>query len=256
MSTDSNRMAHNCNNTTSNNTFVSQSHEQFIPKRMKKANLFVKSLGVLALVLITANNLFSQCSITFPANVGSVPAQGSTLYFTDCDGNGSEQISWTLPTGSSTGSCGAISISQGGGPSNGSSINPGNYVVNYTAQAVDVSNFSIVSVSYSFNVVVQSANPTAGGLTNAQTICTGTDPGIIASAVDGTQGSGNGSVSSISYEWQFSTDNSSWTTIAGATSSTYDPSVLTTTTYYRRRTVVNFANAATKNGWVILDYLN
>ncbi|MFN5441435.1 MAG: hypothetical protein ACK5AR_06250, partial [Flavobacteriia bacterium] len=60
MSTDSNRMAHNCNNTTSNNTFVSQSHEQFIPKRMKKANLFVKSLGVLALILASSLSVFGQ----------------------------------------------------------------------------------------------------------------------------------------------------------------------------------------------------
>ena len=248
MSTQLNQMENILPTTTSKQEFVSPTHDHIIPKRMKKANLFVKSLGVLALILITANNLFSQCAITFPSNVGSVPAQGSTLYFTDCDGNGSEQISWTLPTGSSTGSCGSISINQGGGPSNGSTISPGNYVVNYTAQAVDVSNFSIVSVSYSFNVEVQSANPTAGGLTNAQTICTGTDPGIIASAVDGTQGSGNGSVSSITYEWQYSTDNATWSTIAGATSSTYDPAALTTTTYYRRRTVVNFANASCSGG--------
>ena len=250
MSTQLNQMENNLLTTSLNQGFVSTSHDQFIPKRMKKANLFVKTLGVLALILATASGTLAQCSITFPSNSGSVPAQGSTIYFTDCDGNGSEQVSWTAPTASSTGSCGSVSVNQGGGPSNGSSISPGNYVVNYTAQAVDVSNFSIVTVSYSFNVVVQSANPTAGGLTNAQTICSGTDPSTIASAVDGTQGSGNGIASSITYQWQYSIDNVNWTDISGATTSTYDPSALTTTTYYRRRTVVNFANAACPNGIV------
>lgn len=230
-------------NATSTNSIA-----QSISKPMKHSNLFLKTLGVLSFILITATNVWSQCNITFPANSGAVPAQGSTIYFTDCDRNGLEVVSWTVPTASSTGSCGAVSVNQGGGPSNGSSMSPGNYVVNYTAQAVDISNFSIVNVSYSFNVVVQSANPTAGGLTNAQTICAGTDPAIIASAVDGTQGSGNGTVSAITYEWQYSIDNSTWLPIAGATASTYDPTSLSVTTYYRRRTVVNFANASCTGG--------
>ena len=87
MSTDSNRMAHNCNNTTSNNTFVSQSHEQFIPKRMKKANLFVKSLGVLALILASSLSVFGQC--VFPTiTAGSTTlSQGSTSQFTANLGN-------------------------------------------------------------------------------------------------------------------------------------------------------------------------
>ncbi len=232
-------------NATSTNSIA-----QSISKPMKHSNLFLKTLGVLSFILITATNVWSQCNITFPANSGAVPAQGSTIYFTDCDLNGSEVVSWTVPTASSAGTCGAVSVNQGGGPSNGSSMSPGNYVVNYTAQAVDISNFSIVNVSYSFNVVVQSANPTAGGLTNAQTICAGTDPAIIASAVDGTQGSGNGTASSITYQWQSSLDNATWVDIAGATSSTYDPSILTATTYYRRRTVVNFSNTPCSNGIV------
>ena len=90
MSTQLNQMENNLSTKSSKQEFVSHTHEHIIPKRMKKANLFVKSLGVLSLVLLTANNLLSQCSITFPSNLGSVPAQGSTLYFTDCDGIGNE----------------------------------------------------------------------------------------------------------------------------------------------------------------------
>jgi gliding motility-associated-like protein len=249
------------NNRSMNNTFLTimskvtnaisrNSIAQSISKPMKHSNLFLKTLGVLSFILITATNVWSQCNITFPANSGAVPAQGSTIYFTDCDGNGSEVVSWVAPTATTVGTCGAPSISQGGGPSSGSAVSPGNYVVNYTAQAVNISNFSIVNVSYSFNLVVQSANPTAGGLTNAQTICAGTDPLTIASAVDGTQGSGNGTASSITYQWQYSLDNATWIDIAGATASTYDPSILSATTYYRRRTVVNFSNTPCSNGIV------
>lgn len=217
---------------------------------MKNSRLFAKAFTVTAMFMLVLTNVYGQCTITFPSNSGSVPAQGSTIYFTDCDGNGSEVVSWVAPTATTAGTCGSPSVSQGGGPANGSAVSPGNYVVNYTAQSVDISNFSIVNVSYSFNVVVQSANPTAGGLTNAQTICAGTDPLTIASAVDGTQGSGNGTASSITYQWQSSLDNATWVDIAGATSSTYDPSILTATTYYRRRTVVNFSNTPCSNGIV------
>ena len=80
-------------------------------------------------------------------------------------------------------------------------------------------------------VTVQSV-PTAGIIATAQTICNGGDPALFTSTTNGT-GSGV-----ISYKWQSSTDNATFTDIAGATASTYDaPSGLTVTTYYRRITV-------------------
>jgi hypothetical protein len=208
----------------------------------------LSSFFTLGFLVLLNNASYSQCSVVFPSNSGSVTPAGSTLYFTDCDGNGTEVVSWTAPTASTSGTCGSPSVSQGGGPTNNSAVGPGNYVVTYSAQAVDISNFSIVSTTYSFNVVVQSASPTAGGITNAQTICSGTDPNAITSATDGTQGTGNGVISSVTYKWQSSIDNSTWADIAGATSSSYDPGTLTQTTYYRRATVVNFTNAACSNG--------
>ena len=214
---------------------------------MSLKTIVLKGFALLAL-FASVKSVSAQCTLTFPANTSSVPAPGSTLYFTDCDLNGSEVVSWTAPTVTTSGACGAPAVSQGGGPANGSSVGSGNYVVTYTAQAVNISDFSISSVTYSFNVVVQSANPTAGGITNAQTICNGSDPGEVTSATDGTQGNGNGSISGITYEWEVSTNNSTWNTIAGATSSSYDPTALTQTTYYRRRTLVNFTNASCPSG--------
>lgn len=40
--------------------------------------------------------------------------------------------------------------------------------------------------------------------------------------------------SGCSYQWQSSTNNSTWNNISGATSSSYQPPALTTSTYYRR----------------------
>jgi hypothetical protein len=77
-------------------------------------------------------------------------------------------------------------------------------------------------------ITVQSV-PNAGAIGNAQTICNGVDPAAISSTTDGT-GSGT-----ITYRWENSISPfTTWNTIVGETGSTYDPSVLTQTTRYRR----------------------
>ncbi|QQR97683.1 MAG: T9SS type A sorting domain-containing protein [Sphingobacteriales bacterium] len=75
------------------------------------------------------------------------------------------------------------------------------------------------------------AAPTAGSIGNAQTLCNGADPAAISSITDGT-GSGT-----ITYRWESSPNNSTWTAIAGEVLTTYDPPVLTSTMYYRRVTI-------------------
>ena len=52
MSTQLNQMENNLPTTTSNQEFVSPTHDHIIPKRMKKANLFVKSLLFVAIIRI------------------------------------------------------------------------------------------------------------------------------------------------------------------------------------------------------------
>lgn len=69
---------------------------------------------------------------------------------------------------------------------------------------------------------------TPGSISSSQTICTGGDPAAFTSVAASTN------ASSVVYQWQISTDNISWTNITSATSATFDPSALTTTTYYRR----------------------
>lgn len=85
------------------------------------------------------------------------------------------------------------------------------------------------------NCLTVTVNTVGGGsIGAAQTVCENGDPAAFSSIADG---SGPGT---ITYEWQSSTAdcNSGFSTILGANASTYDPPAgLTTTTYYRRRTI-------------------
>ncbi|MFT3705162.1 MAG: hypothetical protein QM802_22535 [Agriterribacter sp.] len=85
-------------------------------------------------------------------------------------------------------------------------------------------------VCYDIKPVVVTINPSISNntISAAQTICTGTAPAAFTAT---TPAGGNGV---YSYQWQISTDNTSWSDISGATSATYGAGVLTATTWYRR----------------------
>jgi|GEM_PF-3494458 len=87
---------------------------------------------------------------------------------------------------------------------------------------------------YNFNGSVplcsSCSNLTSPGTIGAnQSGCTGFDPSAITETAAPSGGSGT-----IQYQWQSSSDNATWTDISGATSQTYDPSTLASTTYFRR----------------------
>jgi len=66
--------------------------------------------------------------------------------------------------------------------------------------------------------------------------CSGGDPANISGNIPS---GGNGT---YSYQWQQSTDNINFTNIAGANAKDYDPSTISTTTYYRRTVVSGSCN--------------
>ena len=73
----------------------------------------------------------------------------------------------------------------------------------------------------------------SGGTISSTTsvFCTSsTDPNVFTSTAAANGGSG-----SFSYQWQVSTDGSSFTDISGATSETYNSGTITQTTYFRRK---------------------
>ncbi|MGB2244675.1 MAG: beta strand repeat-containing protein [Flavobacteriaceae bacterium] len=70
-------------------------------------------------------------------------------------------------------------------------------------------------------------------ISNTQTICAGDDPAIlISNSILTADRAGEGAT--ISYQWQRRTAATAFADITGANSVTYDPSIITTTTYYRR----------------------
>ena len=74
---------------------------------------------------------------------------------------------------------------------------------------------------------------TAGSINGAKTICYNSSAGTLGNASSAEWG--NEPTSSINYQWQVSSNNSSWSNISGATGSTYSPGNLTATRWYRRR---------------------
>ncbi|MBK8564657.1 MAG: choice-of-anchor A family protein [Saprospiraceae bacterium] len=70
----------------------------------------------------------------------------------------------------------------------------------------------------------------AGTIGATQSGCSASfNPVLLTETAAPTGGSG-----SFEYQWQSSPNNSTWTDISGATSQTYDPPAISTTTYYRR----------------------
>ena len=72
----------------------------------------------------------------------------------------------------------------------------------------------------------------AGSISGNETNCGGFNPNTISSSSNASGGSG----STISYRWQKSTNGgSSWSTISGITTSSYNPGTISSTTLYRRQ---------------------
>ena len=83
--------------TTSKTALVSPSHEQFIPKRMKKVNLFARTLGVLVLILASSLGVLGQ---TLIASYGA-----GTSSLNDATGNYGNLVVGSGATTSANGTC-------------------------------------------------------------------------------------------------------------------------------------------------------
>ncbi len=70
----------------------------------------------------------------------------------------------------------------------------------------------------------------AGAIGSNQSTCSSSyNPSVLTQTAAPSGGSGT-----LQYQWQISTNNSTWTDISGATAQTYDPPSITATRYYRR----------------------
>jgi gliding motility-associated-like protein len=126
MSTEMNRMTtENSQLTTSKTELVSSSHVQFIPKRMKKANLFAKSMVAIALIFSAIFGASAQTTYDFstaatisnpyggswPWNTQAVVTIGGVQYKLTSGGNGSFT---NVSTGGATNSANLLKDGSGG----------------------------------------------------------------------------------------------------------------------------------------------
>lgn len=90
------------------------------------------------------------------------------------------------------------------------------------------------NIAYS-NCVTISVHPplNSGTVAGNQTACAGSALATLTSTANATGGNG------FAYQWQSSTNNSTWSNIGGATSASYLPLSLSSTMYYRRRATSN-----------------
>lgn len=104
---------------------------------------------------------------------------------------------------------------------------------NYRRITISTHN-GLICAARSNIVTVSAALSHSGSINASQTVCQGGNPTVIANF-----GSPSGSAT-MSFQWQSSTDNISFTDVSGATGTTYDPPAgLATTTYYRRKVITD-----------------
>ena len=83
--------------------------------------------------------------------------------------------------------------------------------------------------SYTGSLKITVYNKLAGAVIGSdQNICFNTIPGTISQGASATGGDGT-----WTYQWESSSNGTSWSSVAGATATSYSPGVLTSTTYYR-----------------------
>ncbi|WBO86483.1 T9SS type B sorting domain-containing protein [Hymenobacter yonginensis] len=84
--------------------------------------------------------------------------------------------------------------------------------------------------------------PVPGSIAASQTVCAGTAPAALTSTAPATSDGGL----PVTYQWETSTDNTTWTNVAGATAATYQPSgtLPAGITYFRRRVQLLLPNAS------------
>jgi hypothetical protein len=90
--------------------------------------------------------------------------------------------------------------------------------------------------------ITVSTEMTPGTIGSNQTICYNNAPSTLNQITVPTGGSG-----SYTYQWQSSSDNSTWNNISGATSSSYSPPALTINTWYRRNVTGGSCGTGTSN---------
>ncbi len=230
---------------------------------------FVKSvLQVATLLILLSTNVFGQCTInwsrtTIPVTSTTTGTQASIATIYDPGGTSNYansqdvSIAYTVPAGKilkitfttfvtesgfdyvnvydgTSSSATAFTTSPGlSGTKTGAALPT--YTSSGTSMTVrfksDGSNVAAGFVA-SLECLDACVNTTSGGtIAGNQTLCGPATPGAMSSSAAASGGTG-----AISYQWESSINNTTFTDISGATSVTYTPAAaITQTTYYRRK---------------------
>jgi hypothetical protein len=89
----------------------------------------------------------------------------------------------------------------------------------------------------------------AGSIQSNQTICYGSTPSVLAEYISASGASG-----SYSYQWQISSNGTDFSDISGAVGSSYQPSFIIGTSYYRRKVVDAVCDPAYTNSIYVICY--
>lgn len=105
--------------------------------------------------------------------------------------------------------------------------------------------FNGISCSGTSNSITITINSiSAGSIGTAQTICAATTPATLTQVSAATFSSGG----TVAYNWEYSTDNSTFISIGSTDAVIYSPGSLNTTTYYRRK-VTNTLNGVSNSAY-------
>ena len=186
------------------------------------------------------NSCSSPSGSTLLVNVGTIPVGSLTSDAANnvaCEG---DDVLFTAGTGAANWFEFLVNNASQGASSTTSTFN----LTNVTSDNIDVTVRSWTnssSICYDEDTITIRLNSVSGvnQISNAQTICAGDNPAaLISNSVFTADRAAEGAT--ISYQWQSRTSITSFTNITGATSITYDPSSLSTTTFYRRLVYATF----------------
>ncbi len=163
-------------------------------------------------------NLFSPNAASIIVN-GNIGCAGEAVSFTAVDDGPGATYTWDFGPSATPNTAAGI------GPHDVVFSNAGTATVTlYVTQGGNTTSDQIV--------MYLSSNFTFGGqIGYEETECGKFDPDIIQNIVAANGGSGG----FVEYEWESSNDQISWTIIGGATNASFDPPLITSTTYYRRK---------------------
>lgn len=188
-------------------------------------------------IVVNVTNAISNNTITADQTIcaGTTP---SSLTGTPTGGTGSFTYQWEFSTN------GGVSWSNVASGGTSISYNPGS-ISTTTTYRRQVYSGACNSTSNSITITVQPALANTG-IASAQTICQGS-PVALLTGQQPTGGTGT-----YDYQWESSTNNSTWSTIPGATLIDYQPPVISSTTYYRRRVTSGTCNVISSSVAIVV----